>query len=200
MTDTISSPVDVVIETSCGTIVVRLDPAAPVTTANFLNYVDAGLYNGGQFHRTVRADNNANSNLRGERIGNGIDPSADRRQMPNDQIMIEVIQGGTNPDRSGDLQPPIPLERTRDTGLRHLDGTISMSRFTPDSAVSDFFICINDQPDLDFGGLRNPDGQGFAAFGQVVEGMDVVRAIQIAPSVGQILEPPVAIVRTRRRA
>jgi peptidyl-prolyl cis-trans isomerase A (cyclophilin A) len=119
--------------------------------------------------------------------------------MPNDQIVIEVIQGGINPDRADELAPPIPLERTRDSGLRHRDGTISMARFTPDSAVSDFFICINDQPDLDFGGMRNPDGQGFAAFGQVIEGMDVVRAIQAAPSTGQVLEPPVAITRITRQ-
>jgi len=199
VTDTTPSPVDVAIVTSYGTIVVRLDPAAPITIANFLHYVDAGLYDGGRFHRTVRTDNNANANLKGERIGAGIDPNADRRQMPNDQIVIEVIQGGTNPARADELGPPIALERTRDTGLRHLDGTVSMARFTPDSAVSDFFICINDQPDLDFGGMRNPDGQGFAAFGQVIEGMDVVRAIQVAPSTGQVLEPPVDIVKINRR-
>jgi peptidyl-prolyl cis-trans isomerase A (cyclophilin A) len=199
VSEQVQETVDVAIETVYGTIVVRLNPAAaPATTANFLHYVDGGLYDGGRFHRTVRTDNNANANLKGERIGSGIDPNADRRQMPNDQIVIEVIQGGTNPDRSGERQPPIPLERTRDTGLRHLDGTISMARFTPDSAVSDFFICINDQPDLDFGGLRNPDGQGFAAFGQVIEGMDVVRAIQGAPSAGQVLEPPVEIARAWR--
>ncbi len=191
---------DIVIETAYGAITVRLNAdAAPVTTANFLRYIDSGLYDGGRFHRTVRTDNNANANLKGERIGAGIDPHADRRQMPNDAIVIEVIQGGTNPGRSDELHPPIALERTRDTGLRHLDGTISMARFTPDSAVSDFFICVNDQPDLDFGGMRNPDGQGFAAFGQVIEGMDVVRAIQNAPSNGQILEPPVGITRVARR-
>jgi len=191
--------VDIVLETMLGTIVVRLDAVhAPSTADNFLFYVDGGFYDGGRFHRTVRLDNNANANLRAEAIGAGIDASADRRQLPNDAIAIEVIQGGIDPARAADQRPAIALERTRDTGLRHRDGTISMARLTPDSAVSDFFICINDQPELDFGGQRNPDGQGFAAFGQVTAGMDVVRAIQAAPANGQALDPPVAITRAYR--
>jgi peptidyl-prolyl cis-trans isomerase A (cyclophilin A) len=191
--------VDVAIETALGVIIVRPEEAAaPITTANFLYYVDGGFYDGGRFHRTVRLDNQSNTNLKGERIGAGISLEADRSQLPNDQIAIEVIQGGIDPARSGDQQPPIPLERTHETGLRHLDSAISMARFTPDSAVSDFFICINDQPELDYGGRRNPDGQGFAAFGRVIDGMDVVRAIQVQPSDGQVLEPPVGIVRAWR--
>jgi peptidyl-prolyl cis-trans isomerase A (cyclophilin A) len=74
-----------------------------------------------------------------------------------------------------------------------------MARFTPDSAVSDFFICIGDTPELDFGGKRNPDGQGFAAFGQVIEGMDVVRTIQHQPANGQALDPVVPIIGATRR-
>ena len=92
---------------------------------------------------------------------------------------------------------PIALERTTGTGLSHRDGTISMARFAPDSAVSDIFICIGDQPSLDFGGLRNPDGQGFAAFGQVTRGMDIVRAIQQSPHEEQRLTPPVVIQAIR---
>ena len=192
-------PVEVVIETSFGDIGIRLEAAcAPHTVANFLAYVDAGLYNGGIFHRTVRLDNNANTNLRKEAIGAGIDKEADRSKLPNDAISIEVIQGGINPERSGELRGPIPLERTSETGIAHHDGTISMARLTPDSAVSDFFICINAQPELDFGGKRNPDGQGFAAFGQVMAGMDVVRTIHQQPSDGQSLEPKVTIGRIRR--
>ena len=103
-------------------------------------------------------------------------------------------------EREDEEHAPIPLERTRDTGLRHRDATLSMARLGPDSATSDFFICIGDQPSLDFGGARNPDGQGFAAFGRVVSGMDVVRKIQSAPAAGQKLTPPVAIVRARRKA
>jgi len=168
--------IPVVIETPVGEIAVELNAAAaPGTVANFLSYVDDGSYNGGVFHRTVTTEN-----------------------QPNDSIRIEVIQGGESVDYPRDGGRSIPLERTTVTGLRHVDGAISMARSTPDSAVSDFFICINDQPDLDFGGLRNPDGQGFAAFGLVTAGMDVVRAIQQAPHEAQKLTPPVAITRIRR--
>jgi len=186
--------VSIALETGFGTITIDLDVRnAPLTAGNFLRYVDMGLYNGGIFHRVVTAENNANANLKAEKIGSGIDPTADRRQLPNDAIAIEVIQGGINPAKSDQLAAPIPLERTSETGLLHRDGTISMARLTPDSAVSDFFICINDQPSLDFGGMRNPDGQGFAAFGQVTAGMDIVRTIQHQPADGQSLDPPVTI-------
>lgn len=204
--------VDVVLETAFGSIAVRIDAAhAPLTVANFLFYVDCGFYDGGKFHRTVRLDNQSNANLKTEAIGAGIDGStprdgegsgvgkaADRSNLPNDTIAIEVIQGGIDPARSAEQRPPIALERTSDTGLRHRDGTISMARLTPDSAVSDFFICIGDQPELDFGGIRNPDSQGFAAFGQVVDGMDVVRTIHVQRSHGQSLEPHVIITRASR--
>ena len=191
--------VDIGLETAFGKIVVRLDAAhAPGTAENFLFYVDGGFYDGGKFHRTVRLDNQSNANLKNEAIGEGIDPNADRSKLPNDTIAIEVIQGGIDADRSADQRPAIALERTSETGLRHVDGTISMARLTPDSAVSDFFICINDQPELDFGGQRNPDGQGFAAFGQVISGMDVVRTIQTQPSNGQSLHPHVIITRAAR--
>ncbi len=147
------------INTPLGAINAELDEiAAPLTVANFLRYVDAGYFTGGQFWRTVRLDN-----------------------QPDVAVKIEVVQADVNPERKGELFAPIALERTRDTGLRHIDGTLSMSRFVPDSAMSSFFICIGDQPELDFGGARNPDGQGFAAFGQVRSGMDVVRAIQQSP-------------------
>jgi len=189
------------IETKFGAIRVALDEdAAPITTTNFLAYVDEGLYDGGKFHRTVRLDNQSNANLKDEAIGKGIDPGADKTQLPNDSIAIEVIQGGVNPEREDELGKPIPLERTSETGLSHVDGTISMARLTPDSAVADFFICINDQPSLDFGGMRNPDGQGFAAFGHVIEGMDVVRTIQEQPSDGQRLDPQVTITRIVRES
>ena len=192
-------PVAVRIETDLGDFTVALDPVhAPVTTANFLFYVDGGFYDGGRFHRTVRDDNQSNAGLRDAAIGAGIDPNADRSRMPNDTVPIQVIQGGINQDRADEQRPPIALERTRDTGLTHRDGTISMARLTPDSAVSDFFICIGDWPALDFGGPRNPDGQGFAAFGQVTGGMDVVRAIQQSPAAGQMLEPSIAIHSARR--
>jgi len=167
----------VVITTTLGRIVVELDPVhAPVTTKNFLRYVGAGHYNGGRFHRTVTMDN-----------------------QPDKKIKIEVIQGGVNPSQEKADFPPIKLERTNKTGIHHKDGTISMARDGADTATSDFFICIGDQPELDFGGKRNPDGQGFAAFGHVTEGMDVVRKIQRSPAKDQALDPPVTILSIAMR-
>jgi peptidyl-prolyl cis-trans isomerase A (cyclophilin A) len=166
------------IRTALGVIEAELDEAkAPNTVANFLRYVDAAHYTGGQFHRTVK-----------------LTPD----NQPNSPVKIEVIQAGVNPDRAEMDGPPLPLERTRETGLKHREGTLSMARAGPDTATSDFFICIGDQPELDFGGARNPDGQGFAAFGQVTKGMDVVRAIQSAPADGQKLTPPIRILQINR--
>jgi peptidyl-prolyl cis-trans isomerase A (cyclophilin A) len=143
------------IYTSAGNIEVELyGDKAPVTTSNFLQYVKDGVYNGGSFYRSVR-------------------PNNQRKDQPH----IEVIQGGTDAD-SLKRRGPIELERTSLTGLKHEDGTISMARSTPNSATSEFFICINAQPSLDFGGTRNPDGQGFAAFGKVTKGMKIVKKIQ----------------------
>jgi len=117
-----------------------------------------------------------------------------------------VIQAGVNPDMATSGFEPIALERTNATGLRHTDGVVSMARDAADSATSGWFICINDQPSLDFGGQRNPDGQGFAAFGRVVSGMDVVRKIQNAPSstnrtsnsAAQKLTPPIRVTSVSR--
>ena len=191
---------DIVIETPLGSITVRLEAAkAPVTTANVLSYIERGFYDGGRFHRTVRLDNQSNANLKVEASDLGIDASPGVKPMPNDAIAIEVIQGGINPERKAEQGPGIRLERTSETGLRHIDGAISMARTTVDSAVSDFFICVNDQPELDFGGQRNIDGQGFAAFGMVTNGMDIVRAIQTSPSGGQSLTPTIPIIRITRR-
>jgi peptidyl-prolyl cis-trans isomerase A (cyclophilin A) len=167
-------PVRVAIETELGTIEASLEATkAPVTTANFLHYIESGAYTGGLFHRTVTKDN-----------------------QPQSKVKIEVVQGGPAGDQKA--MPPIRLERTRDTGQHHLDGTISMARDTPDSATSDFFICIGDQPALDFGGNRNPDGQGFAAFGRVTRGMDIIRKIQARPAQGQAIKPPVKLLTMRR--
>lgn len=169
-------PVRVLIRTDAGDIEAELDAAkAPATVANFLRYVDGKLYDGGRFHRTVTPGN-----------------------QPGNTVKIEVIQGGTHPDKAKDDFPPIKLERTKDTKLTHKDGTLSMARDGPDTATSDFFVCVGDQPALDFGGARNSDGQGFAAFGKVVKGMDVVKAIHKSPADGQALKPPVKIVTVTR--
>jgi peptidyl-prolyl cis-trans isomerase A (cyclophilin A) len=168
------------IATQLGDILAELYPEqAPITVANFLRYVDAGYYVDGKFWRTCI-----------------LDPD----NQPNNKIKIEVIQATVRADKEQVKFDPIPLERTTVTGLRHCDGAISMARFAPDSAQGDFFICINDQPSLDFGGLRNPDGQGFSPFGQVTAGMAVVRAINRSALVEQTLTPPLAIYHTTRKA
>ncbi|MFO0965051.1 MAG: peptidylprolyl isomerase [Gemmataceae bacterium] len=169
--------IPIVIQTDLGDIEVELNGvAAPRTTANFLRYVDGKFYDGGRFHRTVTPKN-----------------------QPDSKVKIEVIQAGIDPKREPEEYPPLRLERTKDTGLTHKDGAISMARDGPDTATSDFFICVGAQPELDFGGKRNPDGQGFAAFGTVVKGMEIVRKIQSAPAEGQTLTPAVKIRRIVRK-
>ncbi len=163
--------VHVQIITSQGSITVALfQDLAPVTVSNFLQYVKEGYYKGGSFFRTVHSGN-----------------------QPDSPIKITVIQASCHPWKQNFLFDPIPLERTNKTGLKHKNGTISMARGAPDSAQDSFFICIDDQPELDFGGKRNPDGQGFAAFGQVISGMEVVRKINNAQAEGQALIPPILI-------
>lgn len=165
----------VLITTPLGEMVVELYPSqAPLTVANFLAYVDAGAYDGTFFFRVVHLDN-----------------------QPRNPVKIEVIQGGDIPESK--CRPPILHEDTKRSGLRHLDGTISMARGNPGTAQSSFFICINDQPQLDYGGRRNPDGQGFAAFGRVIRGMDLVRRIQRLPDKDQTLTEPVSILHIQRQ-
>ena len=168
--------VRVVVQTELGDIALEIDSArAPITAENFLRYVDAGRYSGGHFHRTVTLAN-----------------------QPSDPVKIEVIQWSAAPASPGNAFSPIVLERTNQTGLTHRDGTVSMARAGPNTATSDVFICIGDQPELDFGGKRNADGQGFAAFGSVISGMDVVRRIQAAPAKGQTIDPPIRILSVTR--
>ena len=156
------------IETTEGTILVELYPdKAPVTVANFLKYVDAGLYTNGRFFRVTTLENEATR-----------------------AIKIEVIQGGKKEGKDFD---PIEIETTEKTGILHKNGTISMARSGPNTATNNFFICINAQPELDFAGKRNPDGFGFAAFGKVTKGMDVVKKIQSGENNNQLLVEPVLI-------
>lgn len=166
------------VETALGAFVIAVDPqVAPVTVANFLAYVDARHLDGGAIYRIVTLAN----------------------QTPETKHKIEVVQWGMNtPDDKPAPFAPIVHETTRQTGLRHRDGTVSMARNGPGTATAEFFICIGDQPELDFGGGRNPDGQGFAAFGQVVEGMDVVRALHARGQAKQFLPEPIRVTRVRR--
>ncbi|MBL1213005.1 MAG: peptidylprolyl isomerase [Ignavibacteriae bacterium] len=160
-----------VFKTDLGNIVIEIyEEAAPITAANFLRYIDEGRFEGAYFYRVVRMDN-----------------------QPKKEIKIEVIQGGLYKDEHPQSLPPIKHETTIETGIPHEDGVISMARAEPGTASSEFFICIGDQPELDFGGMRNPDGQGFAAFGKVIEGMDVVRKIQSLKDDGQMLKEIVMI-------
>lgn len=176
-----SDVVIVTIETSVGSIDVAIDAThAPVTAANFLRYVDAKMYDGGRFHRAVRLDNQARKD-----------------------VLIQVIQGGRTPEQAKTVTGfgPIALERTSVTTLKHVDGAIAMARgAAADSASSDFFLCIGDNPSLDFGGPRAADGQGFAAFGRVIRGMEIVRKIQAgATNDREQLIEPIAIVRIHRK-
>jgi len=169
----------VVVTTAVGNITLFIDPIrAPVTAGNFLKYVDARLYDGGRFYRVTRLDNYA--------------------PVLPDRPIMEIIQGGIDPSQNTYRFAPIPLEPTSVTGYKHLAGTVSMARGAPDSATSEFFILLDDQPSLDFGGKRFADGQGGAVFGSVAAGLDVVRKIQQQPAQGQNLTTPVKITSITR--
>ena len=161
----------ILMQTELGDILIELFPQqAPITVNNFLRYVVENRFADAVFYRVVRADN-----------------------QPNNLIKIDVIQGGLLQDGHPQMLSTIPHESTQQTGLRHADGTLSMARNQPGSASSEFFICVGAQPELDFGGKRNPDGAGFAAFGKVIEGMDVVNQIHQSPAKEQTLEPRIPI-------
>jgi peptidyl-prolyl cis-trans isomerase A (cyclophilin A) len=166
------------VKTSLGDFVIAVDvKVAPITVANYLAYVDGRLLDNGAVYRIVTLDN----------------------QTPETKFKIEVVQWGMNlPDGKPAPFKPIAHETTKQTGLKHLDGTVSMARNEPGTATAEFFICVGDQPELDFGGHRNRDGQGFAAFGRVVEGMDVFRAIHKRGGANQYLKDPIPIASVRR--
>ena len=176
-------PVLVVFATELGNITVEVDVAhAPITGKNFLRYVDAKFYDGGMINRAVRVDNTVRHD-----------------------VEIQVIQFQSDPTRENELFPPIPMEPTSVTGLRHVHGALSMARMGPDTAQASFSMVIGNQPEMDFGGRRNPDGQGFAVFGRVVTGMDTVKQIHQAhtgmsgPYKTETLEPPIKILKAHRK-
>jgi len=180
-----AKPVRVIFETELGKIAMEVDIVhAPITGENFLKYVDGEFYNGGIINRAVRPDNTTRHD-----------------------VEIQVIQFQINPELNRKQFPPIPMERTSVTGLKHVNGVLSMARREPDTATASFSIVIGDQPEMDFGGKRNADGQGFAAFGRVVEGMDVIKKIQSAHTLpaGQrgaygteTLDPAIKIIKAYR--
>ena len=161
----------VTLQTELGEIEAELyTKQSPQAVTNLLRYILGGFYRSGQFYRTLTLEN-----------------------QPTNGVKIQAIEVRCVRNKVDELFSPIPLERTRDTGLKHLDGTLSMARDGTDTAQDRFFICIGDQPEMDFGGKWNPDGQGFAAFGRVTRGMEVVRKIQALPAEGQLLTPPLRI-------
>ncbi len=162
----------VIIKTKFGNIIAELYlDQAPITTSNFIKYIKEQRFEGATFYRTVTMDN-----------------------QPDDSIKIEVIQGGLFEDNHPNSLPPIEHETTSQTGILHQDGTLSMARYHPGTATTEFFICIGVQPELDYGGKRNPDGQGFAAFGKVVSGMNIVNKIHKLKVDGQYLNPKIVIL------
>ncbi len=163
---------EIVIKTELGDIVIELyKTRAPHTVANFLKYIKENRYEEATFYRVVRMDNQSDN-----------------------ENKIEVIQGGLFEDDHPQALPPIKHESTQETGILHKDGVISMARYEPGTATSEFFICIGNQPILDFGGERNSDKQGFAAFGKVIKGMEIVREIQNQNAIGQYLKPRIEII------
>ena len=169
----------VVMQTADGPITIELAvDKAPVTCANFLRYVDAKRYDGGVFYRALKL-------------------------LPDP--LTGLIQGGIKNDPARSF-PPIAHESTKVTGLSHKNGAISMARYDPGTATSEFFIIIGDVPSLD-AEVKEGGDPGFAVFGHVADGMDTARKILAAPvsatagegqMKGQMLDPEVAIVTARR--
>lgn len=161
------------IETYYGDIIIELYPEkAPKTVNAFLSFVDSGYYKNSSFYRVLKEEDQPSSAFRSELIQGGIYKS-------NPKLLLQ--------------QQGVPLETTKETGLKHLDGTISLARTTPNSGSTEFFICVGDQPAYDYGGGANEDGQGYAAFGRVIKGMKVVRDIHKEPNSGTDFTPPIKI-------
>lgn len=171
----------VAIVTHVGTITLELyGDKAPITVANFLRYTDQKRFDGAEFYRTIKVP---------------------------DLPQAGLLQGGCHGDPRR-LLPPIAHESTDKTGLKHKVGTISMPRTALGTARGDFFICLEDAPWYDVNPIQPGDNQGYAAFGQVVEGLDVVLKIQAMPvsptegasygMAGQILDPTVKFISVRR--
>ncbi len=161
------------IETNFGDIIVELYPEkAPETVKTFLSYVDSGYYKNSSFYRVLKAED-----------------------QPSNAFKSELIQGGIwqSDYKKQQTIPGIPLENTKQTGILHKNGVISLARTTPMTGNTEFFICLGDQRAYDYGGSANPDGQGFAAFGKVIEGMEYVKQIHDQPDNATTFTPPIKI-------
>lgn len=165
----------VTIRTEVGEIKVELyQDKAPITVNNFLEYVEKNMFDNGEFYRVVHKNN-----------------------QPNNKILIDVIQGGISWDENLPRLKSISHESTNKTKILHKKGVISMARNEPGTASSEFFICLKDEPELDYGGMRNSDGKGFAAFGKIIEGMSIVEQINQMPDSNQMLILPVKILSVK---
>lgn len=166
------------IETNFGDIIVELYPQkAPLTVKAFLSFVDSGFYKNSSFYRVLKGEDQPSSSFKTDLIQGGIWQIDYKKQM--------ALKG-------------VPLETTKLTGLHHLDGAISLARTSADSGNSEFFICVGNQPAYDYGGKANADGLGYAAFGKVVKGMDVVRQIQSQADNATTFTPPILIKNIQR--
>lgn len=174
-----------ILETELGEIEIELYlDKAPASAGSFLQFVDEGHYDDQGFNRVVRPDND------------------------NGSPVISVIQGGILDPIAVSASDLVQHESTDRTGVKHADGAVSLARSGASGSGATFFICIGDQPSLDFGGTRHVDGQGFAAFGRVVSGMGVVREINALKDTrsdsnpyvqNQMLKAPVRIIRAYRK-
>jgi peptidyl-prolyl cis-trans isomerase A (cyclophilin A) len=164
------------IKTRSGDIEVELFPDnAPKSVAAFLSYVDSGYYKNASFYRALNEDN-----------------------QPTGNAETAMIQGGIWKTKHGMKIPGIPHESTQQTKLTHTNGTISLARQAPGTANTEFFICIGDQKGFDYGGTNNPDGEGYAAFGKVVKGMDIIKQFYIQPTYGDLLQQQIEILNVVR--
>ena len=166
------------LETQYGDVTIELYPKnAPLTVQNFLTYVDSGFYKQSTFYRVLKSENQPTNSFRSDLIQGGIYQSNYKKSV--------ILKG-------------IPHESTRDTKLSHLDGSISLARTLPGTASSEFFICIGNQPAYDYGGNSNPEKQGYAVFGRVVKGMEIIRQIHNLPENGEDYITPVLILNIER--
>lgn len=171
---TINTP-KVTIETQVGPITVELYPDnAPLTVANFLNYTEQGLFDGSSIFRIVNETNS--------------------EQVEDANARIQVVQAGLPPEHSK-LLPPITHETTEQTGILHEDGVIFMARFEPGTADGSFCFSIGDQPELNYGGKRYDDGLGFATFGRIIRGRDVLQTIYEMAEDQEYLQEEIAILK-----
>jgi peptidyl-prolyl cis-trans isomerase A (cyclophilin A) len=168
------------VDTALGQLVIGVFTSrAPRTAANFLRYVDGRHLDGCSIYRIVTPEN----------------------QYPPPPVSTSVVQWGMGlGELSSPLFPPVAHEPTSITGLTHCDGAVSLARFAPGTGSSEFFFCLGDQPQLDFGGRRNADGAGFAVFGQVVSGEAVLAAIYARAETNHLLRRPIPIREVSRLA